>query len=69
MIPQIQALKAQAQAMVAMCDAMMAIPEEDASIVSCDHPSDRRVDVSTMGGSKELCMQCHAEVPQPTVTE
>lgn len=70
---QIQALKAQALAMVATCDAILSVPttiqEPIDAPVACEHPSDRRVDVSTMGNPREMCMQCHSEVPQPVETE
>ena len=71
MLAHLQAMKAQAQAMIATIDLLMALPEPSFHEVGdpCLHPDDKRMDASTMGRPREVCMQCHTEVPQSVVTE
>jgi len=70
-VAQLRAMRAGAAAIVAQADALLSAAEEPAP-VGCPaglHPSDKVLDVSTMGDSRERCTVCSEEWPVVTETE
>lgn len=65
-IEHIQSIRAQAVAMVASCDLLLAASDQkQPEPPGCSHPKDSRIDTSVMGSQPSfLCQECGVTVEQ-----